>query len=115
MHAYERVCRGVNLTCGAANGTVYVTIGDGGNREGLADKWVEPQPSWSAFRSAAFGHGELWAANRTHLRWEWVPNAGLGKAGDRVWVVKGGGRWRFNLRVFGLLFFMLDARWTPIR
>jgi hypothetical protein len=29
---------------------VYIVIGDGGNREGLADTYDEPQPEWSAFR-----------------------------------------------------------------
>ena len=94
VHAYERSCRCVNLTCGAENGTVYVTVGDGGNREGLAAEWVHPQPAWSAYRNASFGHGELWAPNATHLRWEWRPNAALGGEGDSVWLVKaaaGGG------------------------
>ena len=91
VHAYERSCRCVNLTCGAENGTVYVTVGDGGNREGLAARWVEPQPAWSAYRNASFGHGELWAPNETHLRWEWRPNAALGGVGDAVWLVQGGG------------------------
>jgi hypothetical protein len=89
VHAYERSCRLENYTCGAANGTTYVTVGDGGNREGLADAWEEPQPAWSAYRNASFGHGELWAPNATHLRWVWVPNAALAGVGDALWIVKG--------------------------
>jgi hypothetical protein len=52
----------------------YVTIGDGGNREGLAAKWSNPQPAWSAFRQASYGHGELQVFNSTHMLWEWHQN-----------------------------------------
>ncbi len=89
--AYERSCSNVNFVCGAENGTTYITIGDGGNREGLAATWVGPQPAWSAYRNASFGHGELWAPNATHLRWEWVPNDALRGVGDALWIIKGVG------------------------
>lgn len=39
-------------------GPVYITIGDGGNREGLATDWMSPQPVWSNYRNASYGHGE---------------------------------------------------------
>ncbi|KAJ4716632.1 Purple acid phosphatase, partial [Melia azedarach] len=35
---------------------VYITIGDGGNLEGLATNMTEPQPPYSAYREASFGH-----------------------------------------------------------
>ncbi|GFY80337.1 FG-GAP repeat-containing protein [Actinidia rufa] len=35
---------------------VYITIGDGGNIEGLANSFTQPQPSYSAYREASFGH-----------------------------------------------------------
>ncbi|KAJ4823874.1 prolyl aminopeptidase [Turnera subulata] len=38
---------------------VYITIGDGGNLEGLLTSMIEPQPSYSAYREASFGHGIL--------------------------------------------------------
>ena len=70
-----------------------MTIGDGGNRDGLASKWVTPQPDWSLFRQASFGHGELYAPNATHLNWRWVQNSALVPGPeaslDEVWIVKG--------------------------
>lgn len=55
----------------------YITIGDGGNHEGLASGWVEPQPAWSAYRQASYGFGELYAANATHMHWSWHQNLDL--------------------------------------
>jgi hypothetical protein len=73
VHAYERfkrVYNGKEDPCAP----VYVTIGDGGNREGLADKYIDPQPAISAFREASFGHGRLEVVNATHALWTWHRN-----------------------------------------
>lgn len=73
VHAYERFARvygGKEDPCGA----VHVTIGDGGNREGLAGSYVDPQPAASAFREASFGHGRLEVVNATHALWTWHRN-----------------------------------------
>ncbi|KAJ8622071.1 hypothetical protein MRB53_030600 [Persea americana] len=46
VHAYERSTRVYNGKvdpCGA----VHVTIGDGGNREGLAQRYKNPKPDWN--------------------------------------------------------------------
>ncbi|KAJ6797494.1 purple acid phosphatase 18-like [Iris pallida] len=73
VHAYERservYDRGLDR-CGA----VHITIGDGGNREGLAQRFRNPKPEWSVFREASFGHGELKVANATHAFWSWHRN-----------------------------------------
>ncbi|KAL0760090.1 hypothetical protein Bca101_076240 [Brassica carinata] len=53
---------------------VYITIGDGGNIEGLATKMTEPQPKYSAFREASFGHTILSIKNRTHTHYGWHRN-----------------------------------------
>jgi acid phosphatase type 7 len=66
VHAYERCYRSYNFQRDP-NGPYYITIGDGGNREGLATKWESPQPVWSAFRQASYGHGELQVFNATHM------------------------------------------------
>jgi len=92
VHAYERthrVARRGRHGCGAA----HVVIGDGGNREGLSLHYVDPQPRWSAYREASFGHGALTLVNTTHARWEWVRNQdGPGAApGDAAWFVRGDG------------------------
>ncbi|XP_016465792.1 purple acid phosphatase 18-like [Nicotiana tabacum] len=73
VHAYERTKRVYNGRpdpCGA----VHITIGDGGNKEGLARKYKLPQPEWSVFREASFGHGELAIINSTHASWSWHRN-----------------------------------------
>ncbi|XP_024515979.1 purple acid phosphatase 18 [Selaginella moellendorffii] len=73
VHAYERTARvysGQLDECGI----MHITIGDGGNREGLARRFRDPQPEWSIFREASFGHGELQVVNATHAHWSWHRN-----------------------------------------
>lgn len=73
VHAYERtypVYRNITNN----NGIVYITIGNGGNLEGLDNKYYE-QPSWSAFRNGTnYGHGILSIINREKLVWKWYRN-----------------------------------------
>ena len=65
-------------------------MGDGGTPEGLAANWVEPCPSWSAYRQGSWGHGELEALNATHLSWRWRQNDDLTPAlVDELVLVKG--------------------------
>ena len=95
--AYERSFR-TYLNESNAAAPYYITIGDGGcawarrggapallptphhrpaprrNREGLAATWSSPQPAWSAFRQASYGHGELEVPNATHMHWTWHQN-----------------------------------------
>ena len=88
MHAYERSYRARNLKRDPA-GPYFITIGDGGNREGLASVWL-PQPEWSAFRQASYGHGELQTINATHMHWTWHQNPDLEPTvADELWIVKG--------------------------
>ena len=64
---------------------VYITVGDGGNREGLARAWQEPQPAFSAFREASYGHGVIAVLNETHAEWTWHRNSdGERVTGDAV-------------------------------
>jgi len=74
VHAYERSFPAYNNKVDAT-GTVYITIGDGGNREGLYTNWISPQPATSAFRQAEYGHGILTIANATAAAWSWHRNA----------------------------------------
>lgn len=74
VHAYERTI-GVYRNQSNVCGPVYLTIGDGGNREGAATPWVTPQPSWSVFREASFGVGKLDVVNQTHAKLGWFRNA----------------------------------------
>jgi len=86
VHAYERFARvyaGKEDPCAP----VYVTVGDGGNREGLADKYIDPQPAISAFREASFGHGRLEVVNATHALWTWHRNDDdVQVVADQVWI-----------------------------
>jgi hypothetical protein len=77
VHAYERSFPVVDnaVAAGGSCAPVYVTIGDGGNREGLAAAWKSPQPAWSAFREASYGHGTLHLdADATTAVWTWHRN-----------------------------------------
>ena len=87
----ERSCRVFNYTC-VMDGSApyYITIGDAGNREGLAEAWVDPQPAWSLYRQASYGHGVLTVHNATHATWEWEQNPSLVPAKlDSFDIIKG--------------------------
>ncbi|XP_044509142.1 purple acid phosphatase 2-like [Mangifera indica] len=84
VHAYERSERVSNIAYNITNGIctpvkdqsapVYITIGDGGNIEGLANNMTEPQPAYSAYREASFGHAIFDIKNRTHAYYSWHRN-----------------------------------------
>lgn len=86
VHAYERTSRvfgGQSNACGI----VHVTIGDGGNREGLARSFLNPKPEWSLYREASFGHGVLQVFNATHAHWAWHRNQDDEKVvADESWI-----------------------------
>lgn len=84
VHAYERSHRVSNVAYNVVNGEctpvqdnlapVYVTVGDGGNIEGLARIYKQPQPDYSAFREASFGHAILEIKNHSHAYYAWHRN-----------------------------------------
>ncbi|KAI7732520.1 hypothetical protein M8C21_012620, partial [Ambrosia artemisiifolia] len=73
VHAYERFTRVYKQQFDKC-GPVHITIGDGGNREGLATRYKDPQPKISLFREASFGHGQLRVVNASHAKWTWHRN-----------------------------------------
>ncbi|KAL2481657.1 Purple acid phosphatase 22 [Abeliophyllum distichum] len=73
VHAYERFTRVYDNNADPC-GPVYITIGDGGNREGLAMNFENPSPSISIYREPSFGHGRLRLYNNTHGQWSWHRN-----------------------------------------
>ncbi|CAH1444816.1 unnamed protein product [Lactuca virosa] len=96
VHAYERSERISNVAYNIVNGIckpikdqsapVYITIGDGGNLEGLATNMTEPQPDYSAFREASFGHATFDIKNRTHAYYAWHRNQdGYSVTADTMW------------------------------
>ncbi|PKU84854.1 putative purple acid phosphatase 20 [Dendrobium catenatum] len=87
VHAYERFASVYNSKKDQC-GPLHITIGDGGNREGLANKYIDPQPSISLFREASFGHGQLQVANGTHALWSWHRNDDdEAVVVDSVWII----------------------------
>lgn len=96
VHAYERSKRISNIAYNIVNGhckpvedqsaPIYITIGDGGNLEGLATNMTEPQPDYSAFREASFGHAIFDIKNRTHAYYSWHRNQdGYAVKADSMW------------------------------
>ncbi|GAB4839434.1 hypothetical protein Ancab_028956 [Ancistrocladus abbreviatus] len=96
VHAYERSERVSNIAYNITNGLctpisdrsapVYITIGDGGNQEGLVTEMTEPQPAYSAYREASYGHGIFDIKNRTHAYFAWHRNQdGYAVEADSLW------------------------------
>ena len=88
VHAYERLGSvGLDgLTDPSGRSPVYVTIGDGGNRELLYDVWDPAMAGISAFHNGMYyGYGTLAVYNATHAMWEWRPNPAMGTAEDSAW------------------------------
>ncbi|XP_059434086.1 purple acid phosphatase-like [Corylus avellana] len=96
VHAYERSERVSNVAYNVVNGIctpvkdqsspVYITIGDGGNVEGLVTNMTEPQPAYSAYREASFGHAVFDIKNRTHAHCSWHRNQdGYAVDADALW------------------------------
>ncbi|XP_039036187.1 purple acid phosphatase 2-like isoform X2 [Hibiscus syriacus] len=84
VHAYERservsdiasnVVNGIYTTVKDRSAPVYITVGDGGNVDGLASNMIEPQPAHSAYRESSYGHAVLDIKNRTHAYYSWHRN-----------------------------------------
>ncbi len=75
VHDYERTYP-VFMNSTVHDGTVYITIGNAGNLEGLDNKYFE-QPKWSAFRNGTrYGYGKLTIINKKSLLWSWYINNG---------------------------------------
>ncbi|XP_057472925.1 purple acid phosphatase-like [Actinidia eriantha] len=90
VHAYERSERVSNIAYNIVNGLcttiydrsapVYITIGDGGNQEGL-------KPRYSAYHEASFGHGIFDIKKRTHAYFSWHRNQdGCAMEADTLWL-----------------------------
>ncbi|XXG73063.1 hypothetical protein AAC387_Pa07g2043 [Persea americana] len=86
VHSYERFTRVYDNSANPC-GPIHVTIGDGGNREGLALKFKKPTSPLSMFHEASFGHGRLTVLNQTHAHWTWHRNNDSDSTiGDEVWL-----------------------------
>uniref|UniRef100_A0A0E0P8T6 Purple acid phosphatase n=1 Tax=Oryza rufipogon TaxID=4529 RepID=A0A0E0P8T6_ORYRU len=100
VHAYERfvssilisaIARTTRVYNNEANpcGPVHITIGDGGNREGLAFDFRKNHKlaPLSLMREASFGHGRLSVVNATAARWTWHRNDDADSTvRDEIWL-----------------------------
>lgn len=85
VHAYERFTRIYNNKADPC-GPMYVTIGDGGNREGLALTFEDDGSPLSLFREPSFGHGRLRILDQTRAHWSWHRNNDSDSVvADQVW------------------------------
>ena len=74
VHDYERTYP-VYRNYTDVYGTVYITIGNAGNIEGLDNKYIE-QPKWSAFRNGTeYGYGTLTIIDNKKMFWKWFVNS----------------------------------------
>ncbi|KAL9832168.1 Purple acid phosphatase 21 [Arabidopsis thaliana] len=73
VHTYERFKPIYNKKADPC-GPMYITIGDGGNREGLALRFKKPQSPLSEFRESSFGHGRLRIIDHKRAHWSWHRN-----------------------------------------
>ncbi|KAF7804313.1 purple acid phosphatase 22-like [Senna tora] len=86
VHAYERFTRIYDNKADSC-GPMYITIGDGGNREGLALTFQSPASPLSLYREPSFGHGRLRIENETHAQWSWHRNNDSDAfEADNVWI-----------------------------
>ncbi|KAM1421644.1 hypothetical protein ACFX13_003927 [Malus domestica] len=84
VHAYERSNRVYDYNLDHC-GPLYLTVGDEGNREKMADR----QPDYSAFRESSFGHGILEVKNETWALWTWYQNQDSdNKIGDQIYIMR---------------------------
>ncbi|KAL8140582.1 hypothetical protein V2J09_006603 [Rumex salicifolius] len=86
VHAYERFTRVYDNSFDSC-GPIYITIGDGGNREGLAISYEDPAPLISMYREPSFGHGRLRVINETKAHWAWHRNNdSYSLVADEIWL-----------------------------
>uniref|UniRef100_A0A2P2JW28 Purple acid phosphatase n=1 Tax=Rhizophora mucronata TaxID=61149 RepID=A0A2P2JW28_RHIMU len=86
VHSYERFTRIYDNKADPC-GPIYITIGDGGNREGLALTFKDPASPLSAYREPSFGHGRLRILNETTAHWSWHRNNDTDPSvADEVWL-----------------------------
>eukprot|EP00850_Spirogloea_muscicola_P009268 SM000051S17628 [mRNA] locus=s51:694600:702026:- [translate_table: standard] len=85
VHAYER-SKPVYQVALNNCGPVYVTVGDGGNDEGVAGPFYNAQdgspPEYTAVRDYYFGHAELEVKNATYAEFSWYRNIDGRQVGD---------------------------------
>eukprot|EP00270_Netrium_digitus_P005828 TRINITY_DN1781_c0_g1_i5.p1 TRINITY_DN1781_c0_g1~~TRINITY_DN1781_c0_g1_i5.p1 ORF type:complete len:499 (-),score=25.51 TRINITY_DN1781_c0_g1_i5:115-1611(-) len=84
VHAYERHHPTYKYSLDKC-GPTYITVGDGGNTEGVAGPFLDPMPVYSAYREYSFGHAVLEVMSPMSAVYTWYRNQnGQRVEGDRV-------------------------------
>eukprot|EP01126_Amoeba_proteus_P044311 TRINITY_DN4919_c0_g2_i1.p1 TRINITY_DN4919_c0_g2~~TRINITY_DN4919_c0_g2_i1.p1 ORF type:complete len:400 (+),score=68.84 TRINITY_DN4919_c0_g2_i1:74-1273(+) len=86
VHAYERT-KPIYKGSVVEDAMVTILNGNGGNNEGLAKIWEEPQPDWSVYRESNWGFGVSTIYNSTHLHWQMI-RADNHSVADDWWFVR---------------------------
>jgi hypothetical protein len=88
VHAYERSAPvdAYKVVPAGPGSIVHFNVGDAG--AGLYTTWNQPQPEWSAFRNATWGHGRWTVLNATHSEWSWHMNDAPTTEAQDVYVLK---------------------------
>jgi len=86
VHGYERTDK-IFKNVTDPDGMYHISVGTGGSSEGLDSDWIEPQPSWSLFRKAAYGASSFRVFNETHIHWQYT-NVEDGTVIDDFWFVQ---------------------------
>lgn len=69
---------------------LFINVGDGGNREGLYNKWLADNGITAFHNGLTWGHGEMQVFNSTHAQWTWHANPDAEETvEDSVWLIKG--------------------------
>ncbi|GLT42832.1 hypothetical protein SLA2020_168130 [Shorea laevis] len=80
VHAYERSERVSNIAYNITNGLSTPV------KDQLANNMTEPQPAYSVYREASFGHAVFSIKNRTHAYYSWHRNHdGYAVEADSMW------------------------------
>lgn len=66
---------------------MHITIGDGGNKEGLQFDFKEPTSPLSMYRESSFGHGRLTIVDERRAHWSWQRNNESNSVpADEIWL-----------------------------
>jgi hypothetical protein len=94
MHMYERVHPVINGVPQQTGNTytnpgapMHIVQGNSGIVLDLPYKFLDPQPSWSAYRASTWGYGNMNFINSTHLHYE-MRRFDTGHVDDEFWLIK---------------------------
>ncbi|GAM21044.1 hypothetical protein SAMD00019534_042190 [Acytostelium subglobosum LB1] len=92
-HAYERSFpvydKVVAGTFAEPKATVYISVGVGGNWEGLDPLFNVDKPHWADYRKTELGYGILNVVNETTIHWQFIQQSDDTAVMDQFTLIKG--------------------------